>query len=181
MIEVPGDSLSLTEKKDKTPDLFEPILAYRHWDVKLFTGQLKAPMHNDFTWTDGENVAWCERGNTSSVECKARQYCACGFYGVYDDGHQYAYRTNFPHVLFGVIAAYGTVTIGTRGLRCSKAKIVALHLPYQGRFSFNRSLFNMVRQNYPSVRLYRNRVNLITQENVHLPKELMKYQRGEYG
>jgi hypothetical protein len=51
--------------------------------------------------------------------------CVCGFYGYYDGSNDY----HKPEYVSGVIEGYGETLIGTRGFRCMKARIVAIHIP----------------------------------------------------
>lgn len=50
--------------------------------------------------------------------------CSHGFYAFYDGSNDYREQANIS----GVIEGYGEVVIGTRGFRCMKAKILALHI-----------------------------------------------------
>lgn len=50
--------------------------------------------------------------------------CHCGFYGYYDGSNDYRHRVNTR--VSGVVEGFGETLIGTRGFRCSKARIVAL-------------------------------------------------------
>jgi hypothetical protein len=51
--------------------------------------------------------------------------CHHGFYGYYEGSNDY-YR---PGRVSGVIEGFGQAVVGTRGFRCMKARIVALHIP----------------------------------------------------
>lgn len=51
--------------------------------------------------------------------------CACGFYAYFDGKNDYAQ----PGRITAIIEGYGTYTIGSRGFRSSKARLVALVLP----------------------------------------------------
>lgn len=89
-------------------------------------------------WGPGEQVAYClKRGawpgwreDHAEPRCDDPDHdmaaCTCGFYAYHDgvsDGMSGA------TVLHGVIEGYGKTTIGTRGFRCSKARILALAVP----------------------------------------------------
>lgn len=50
--------------------------------------------------------------------------CHCGFYGFYDGSDDYNRYLNAR--VSGVVEGWGETLIGTRGFRCSKARIVAL-------------------------------------------------------
>lgn len=116
-------------------------------------GRLRGVSH-DAIWKPGENVATCRRSShdaiyqtlqrtlsrsvysnsayttselTSASACPglAHPKCACGFY-AYHDGSRYSLGE-----VVGVIDGYGSTTIGTKGFRCEKARIVALVLEGQ--------------------------------------------------
>lgn len=50
--------------------------------------------------------------------------CPHGFYAYFDGSNDYAR----PAAVSGVIEGYGTVLLGSRGFRCTKARIVALQV-----------------------------------------------------
>lgn len=49
--------------------------------------------------------------------------CRCGFYAYFDRRHNPYHK---PGNVLGLIEGWGTATVGTRGFRCEKARIVAL-------------------------------------------------------
>jgi hypothetical protein len=51
--------------------------------------------------------------------------CGCGFYAYFDGGNDYAQEGRVA----GIIEGYGTCTVGSRGFRAEKARLVALVLP----------------------------------------------------
>lgn len=55
--------------------------------------------------------------------------CSCGFHAYFDGTNDYAGEDSIT----GVIEGYGHVTVGAKGLRCEKAKIVALVVPRRRR------------------------------------------------
>lgn len=168
----PGKGVAMS--RSEKPLLFEPIKAYRHWD--LSGGVLTAPHHNSFAWRDGENIAHCSSCGKSAVECARYgrfRLCNCGFYCVWSDRDGYARPSNLSvGKIFGVIELYGNVTLGPQGARATKAKIVALHVPPGSWRPFQK--YPPVMDNYPSARFYRNRDNLIVAEGVEFPQELFK-------
>lgn len=166
-----GKSFAPTAGGTNVPDLTEPVLAYRHWKLDTASGHLIAPYQN-FVWHNGENVAYCE---AKQMDACGDRYCGCGFYAVYSDSHEYAETTSLTrHRVFGVIAAYGKVSLGQFGLRSQKAKIVALHVPFAPRWTPSRSIVNLLLRTYPDARFYKERSNLILAEGVHEPKELWR-------
>lgn len=73
--------------------------------------------------------------------------CTCGFYAYFDRGHN-------PHHhegnMLGIVEGFGVMTVGSRGFRCSKARIRALIVedPNQG-FDLAK-----VMPNYPGVPVF---------------------------
>jgi hypothetical protein len=57
------------------------------------------------------------------------QGCGCGFYAYFDGTNTYARAKRVA----GIIEGYGVCTVGTRGFRSEKARLVALVLPKQTR------------------------------------------------
>lgn len=108
-----------------------------------------------WTWRPGENVATCLL-NPTCDEVAART-CGCGFH-AYFDGHN-SYMEWFK--VAGIIEGYGLVTVGTRGFRASKARIVALIQPQTSLGGGHANFRNLVkrfdqmcRQHYPDVPVY---------------------------
>lgn len=119
------------------------IKGLRTWDVDD-QGRLHGVTHKTI-WTPGENVAKCEQGagrytpcptywtSCSDPTCVPHKGhfiasephafdpdCSCGFW-AYDE------HTFKPHgAILGIIEGFGKTTVGTRGFRCEKARIVAL-------------------------------------------------------
>lgn len=75
--------------------------------------------HYGRVWKPGVNVASCPLGCPGIAN-----NCTCGFYGYHDAAGIETYDHTF---MTGVIEAFGTVVVGDKGLRCSKAKIIGLH------------------------------------------------------
>lgn len=174
------------------PLLFEPLKAYRHW--KISAEQLTAPYQSGIhsVWKDGENVSWCKLLGTPSTQHRKIRHpntttfydCSCGYYSVWQDGHDYARDTNLiSSEIFGVVELYGNVCIGVHGARATKARIVALHLPPGIWTPFNKGRTNALMENYPSVRFYRSRENLIKGEGVEYPTSLINstYSGSNFG
>lgn len=82
--------------------------------------------------------------------------CSCGFYAYSNGYNDYADDTR----LTGVIQGYGETQLGTRGFKCSKARVVALHIPSKvgklGRRQVTNEAghFARVRDNYPNVAIF---------------------------
>lgn len=76
-------------------------------------------------------------------EPHAMRDCKHGFYAYYDGSNDY----KSPGRINAVVEGYGETVIGTRGFRCMKARIVALHFPKH----IPEHLRRMVARNYPDV------------------------------
>jgi hypothetical protein len=82
-------------------------------------------------WQRGENMAVCA-GGQGGPPCPGdlvpTPECACGFWAYW--ALRYAWRCDYywKGQVVGVIQGYGRTRIGTRGCRCSKARIVGLHV-----------------------------------------------------
>lgn len=90
-----------------------------------------------YVWRSGENDAKCLALAFSLTRYSGKDdvldghgehdmtTCKHGFYGYYDGSD------DFHHIgmVSGVIEGYGETVIGSRGFRCMKARIVALHVP----------------------------------------------------
>lgn len=79
--------------------------------------------------------------------------CTCGFYAYFDGRNDYLRHGSTLHYgaaerVAGVIEGFGVATVGSRGFRAAKARIVALVLP-EG--TYNRALILAI---YPDVAAY---------------------------
>jgi hypothetical protein len=80
-------------------------------------------------WGRGENVAVCGGGQESPpCDFVPGPECGCGFWAYW--ALRYAWRCDYywRGEVIGIIEGYGRTRIGTRGCRCRKARIVALHV-----------------------------------------------------
>lgn len=99
-------------------------------------------------WHPGENLAKCFRywpsmEVTEGVDHRvANADCTCGFYAYFDGGNDYG----SARTITGVVEGYGTVTVGSRGFRAAKARIVAIVADY--------ARADLVAANYPDVPVY---------------------------
>lgn len=121
-------------------------------------------------WMPGENVAECRRSRTgdmwqsatmqfmlrmdgrpSAIAPEPVDYgkphpmrdCKHGFYAYYDGSNDYGESDRVDAVIEG----YGETVIGSRGFRCMKAQIVALHIAD----TVKPHVARMVARNYPDV------------------------------
>lgn len=72
--------------------------------------------------------------------------CRCGFYAYFNLGYN---PHHSPRNVLGLIEGYGVVTVGNRGFRCEKARIVALIAP-----DIPDPHFARVFANYPDVPVF---------------------------
>lgn len=106
-------------------------------------------IHYRQVWAPGENLAECRKeddGHTEVIDFGAHlPDCACGFYGYYDGSNDYR---SSGATITAVVEGYGSTVIGSRGFRCSKARIVALHIPDDVKRS------GVVARNYAEIPLF---------------------------
>lgn len=100
----------------------QPVLWAAAWPVEWKPGENTAIHYG------GHGLAWAlalAQGKAYKQEEHnvAGANCTCGFYAYFDDTNTY----NSPGLTVpGIIEGYGRTTIGTKGFRAAKAKIVAL-------------------------------------------------------
>lgn len=80
--------------------------------------------------------------------------CTCGFYAYFDEGKN---RYHQPGQLRAVVEGYGLVTVGQRGFRAEKARILGLVIPPK---KVNAST-DAVRANYPDVTVFESRAHAL--------------------
>lgn len=132
-------------------------------------GRLRGITYNQI-WVPGENKAGCRQdGNIARIisyqvsialgggggsystapmpefreDPHAMRDCKHGFYAYYDGSNDYRDEARINAVIEG----YGEAVIGSRGFRCMKARIVALHIPE----TVKPHLAQMVARNYPEI------------------------------
>ena len=81
--------------------------------------------------------------------------CQCGFW-AYDEAGFKAHGT-----VVGVIEGYGKTTVGTKGFRCEKARIVALSCENGEGVRHSQSVLMRLMTLYPEVALFDNLAALI--------------------
>lgn len=109
------------------------VRGVRSFDVDA-AGRLTGVFHRR-VWGPGQNSASCvyheppfRRSLSSQASHRvAARGCSCGFYAYLDDKHG-----DVGGEVRGVIEGYGRVTVGSRGFRAEKAKILALVVPRMG-------------------------------------------------
>jgi hypothetical protein len=85
--------------------------------------------------------------------------CQCGFYAYYDGSNDY-YRGDYAvhRRVTGVVEGWGEVAVGTRGFRCTKARVVAIYL--SDMFTGN---VDQLRANYPDVAYFDTFTEMISE------------------
>jgi hypothetical protein len=110
------------------------------------------PLFSDQPWRDGANTAVCRREQRHPPWHGAPDPdCTCGFY-AYGSERATAEYPHSRHVL-AVVACWGRVIAGTRGLRAEYGRVEALWLSP----TVPEELVARVRGRYPSVALYRDK------------------------
>jgi hypothetical protein len=101
---------------ERAPDLIEPILAWRGWNVTP-DGHLVAAA-TDGIWDAGPNKAVCHGGpNHTDVPAVG---CNCGFYGWHE-------TKDIAHgTMWGGFKAWGEIVVHDCGIRAEYAEIIVL-------------------------------------------------------
>jgi hypothetical protein len=119
------------------------------------------PLFSDTPWSDESNTARCElRHDAPGPDC------SCGYYGYASEAATAEYAQS-RHVL-AVVAVWGKVIAGTRGLRAQHAHIEALWMSE----SVPDALAAEVATRYPSTSIYSDRSAMLTE---HAPTVLDCY------
>jgi hypothetical protein len=110
------------------------------------------PVNSATAWSEGWNTATCLR---NSAHHPPETQCRCGFYAY---SHPAYVREQPPaRNVLGVVAAHGTMEVGTRGARVEQARVEAL---WFGR-RVSQASAAAVRRRYPSVTIYRDRAAML--------------------
>lgn len=126
-------------------------------------GGVLYPLFSDAPWRDGPNTATCLRcpprtGTSADVlppHPAPDPDCTCGFYAYGSE----AAVGDYPHGrhVLAVVACWGRVIAGTRGLRAEQCRIEAVWLSD----TVPEELVALVRDRYPSAAVYRDRARLL--------------------
>jgi hypothetical protein len=129
------------------------------------------PLFSNEPWRDGSNTARCLRNDCPPHRSPAPD-CTCGFYayGAEQTASEYPHSR---HVL-GVVACWGRIIAGTRGLRAEHCRIQALWLSA----AVPAALVERVIRNHPSVAVHRDRSRMVAD---HPSTELDCYERPAWG
>ncbi|MGY1786933.1 hypothetical protein [Geodermatophilus sp. SYSU D00698] len=129
------------------------------------------PLFSTDPWHDGANEARCLNGDRPPHPSPAPD-CTCGFYAFGTE--QWAGDQPRSRHVLAVVACWGHVVAGTRGLRAEYCRIEALWL--SGAVPVD--LTARVRRNHPSVAVYEDRSRMLAE---HPPTELDCYERPGRG
>ncbi len=124
------------------------------------------PLFSNESWHDGTNTARCLRKDRPPHPSPGPD-CTCGFY-AYGGEQSVSDHPRSRHVL-AVVACWGRVIAGTRGLRAEHCRIEALWLSA----AVPADLAARVLQNHPSVEVHRDRSRMLAE---HPPTELDCYE-----
>ena len=129
------------------------------------------PLFSTDPWHDGANTARCLAADRPPHPSPDPD-CTCGFYAF--GGEQWvADHPRSRHVL-AVVACWGRIIAGTRGLRAEHCRIEALWLSA----AVPVDLAERVRQEHPSVAVHRDRARMVAE---HPPTELDCYEQSDRG
>jgi hypothetical protein len=129
---------------DHAPDLIEPIVGWRVWDVVDSDGELLlSSLCFRATWPPGRAMlASCRRSTFNLGRSRLPGHrapeatCSCGIYAVESSDRALPYLSRLfrggprtVHRVVGPVALWGTAVEGTRGWRSSHAYPRALYVP----------------------------------------------------
>ena len=125
------------------------------------------PLFSNEPWHDGANTARCLRKDRPPHRSPDPD-CTCGFYAF--GGEQWVGDHPRSRHVLAVVACWGRVIAGSRGLRAEHCRIEALWLSA----AVPVGLVERVRHNHPSVAVHRDRARMLAE---HPPTELDCYER----
>lgn len=142
-----------------------------------------------YSWSPGTNEATCNKWSWPrtlledaafmesymSTHQVAGPDCTCGFYAYYEGCNDYAqFGTDSWtgevgwHTLTGVVEGFGVVTVGSRGFRAAKGRIVALVRP-TAPTTFD---VDKVLANYPDVPVYGSEEEMLLSHPLTTPEDV---------
>jgi hypothetical protein len=117
------------------------------------------PLFGTEHWADGTNTARCrvvDNGRRSDAEHRVVDpACTCGFYAYADEPA----ASEYPHArhVLAVVACWGRVVAGTRGVRSEHARVEAIWMSD----AVPADLAASVAENYPTMRTYSDRAAML--------------------
>lgn len=119
------------------------------------------PLFSAEPWSDGVNTARCRNPGSERPDSTEHRVvdpdCTCGFY-AYADEDAAAEYPHSRHVL-AVVACWGLVVAGTRGLRAQYARVEAIWMSP----TVPADLAAMVADRYPSTVAYTDKATMLTE------------------
>lgn len=95
--------------------------------------------------------------------------CRCGFYGFYDGSNDFNKASKpKPEFVSAVIEGWGECVIGTRGFRCTKARIIALQI------TPTVPAFDRVVQNYSRIPMFSTFADMVAEFPPNNSNDVMK-------
>lgn len=133
-------------------------------------GGVLFPLFSGRPWVDGDNVAACRVVEGAGAHAPPEPDCTCGFYAY----AELAGAAEYPHARYvlAVVACWGRVIVGTKGLRAQHARIDAIWLSDV----VSGDLVGMVAEQYPRVAIYSDRTAMLS---AHVPTVLDDYEADQ--
>jgi len=106
-----------------------PVVGVRGFNLGYFRNygnRLTGYSFSHEPWLDGENVARCGVSDKMPRNHDIAD-CSHGYWAYFDDIEEGSGPSQTDYK--GIITGYGRTVIGTKGFRCSKAKVEALYIP----------------------------------------------------
>ena len=126
---------------------------------RIGPGGLLYPLFSDEPWSAGANTAQCRGAQSHGDEpdhVVVEPGCTCGFY-AYADEQGAAEYPNSRHVL-AVVACWGRVVAGTRGVRRQHARVEAIWMSP----TVPPDLAAAVAAGYPSTAVYADKAEMLS-------------------
>jgi hypothetical protein len=146
---------------DRAPDLIEPVLAWRGWEVSMSGHLTGSAAGSGYVFDPGPNKAVCKHeGHTDDVPAVG---CGCGFYGWHEPG-------DIAHgEIRGAIKCWGEIIVHDVGIRAEYAEIVCLFQP-----TANERRVELAAKRYgvPIVKSQDEAEALAGVEGIRVPKEM---------
>jgi hypothetical protein len=127
------------------------------------------PLFTDAAWSAGTNTARC---NLGGAHASPEPDCTCGYYAYASDSAAGEYP-NAHHVL-AVVACWGRVIAGTRGIRAEHARVEAVWMSEK----VPTELADTVAECYPAAAVYTDKQLMLTE---HPPTQLDCYELADSG
>ena len=137
---------------------------------RIGPGGVLYPLFSSTSWSDGTNTARCHAGAASdeSAEHRAPEPdCTCGFYAYAGEAGAAEYP-NARHVL-AVVACWGRIIAGTRGIRAEHGRVEAIWMSD----TVPPDLAAQVVSRYPCVAPYSDKLAMLA---AHPPTVLESYE-----